>query len=249
MKLYKTEAIVLRARDCGEADKLLVLYSREYGKIKAMAYGVCKPASRKRGAAQPFCHSRFLLHRGRELDSVSQCEGLEAFPALRADLKKIGYASYMVELVDALTPEGEPCEPLFLLFLTTLHLLTGNDAELLTRAFEIRAACFAGYRPQLEVCVRCCGPLQGYLRFSPGLGGVLCEDCWPADPGALPCNKGIVEMLKLFLRWHPARLSLLQVNKPARNQLKELMRKFLTYHLEWRLKAIDFLDKLSAVDP
>lgn len=249
MKLYKTEAIVLRARDCGEADKLLVLYSREYGKMRAMAHGVCKPVSRKRGAVQPFCHSRFLMYRGRELDSVSQCEALEAFPALRCDLEKFVYASYLAELVEAITPEGEPGEPLFLLFLTTLHLLTYNDVELLTRAFEVRATCFVGYRPQLEVCVYCGGPLHGSLRFSPSSGGVLCENCWPVDPMALSCNKGVIEILKLFLRWHPARLPQLQVSRSARNQLKELMRKFLYYHLERELKTTDFLDKLSIASP
>jgi hypothetical protein len=89
MKLYKTEALVLRSRDCGRGDKLLILYSRELGKIKVMAHGAARPSSRKRGAVQLFTRANFLIRRGREMDSVSQCEGVEMFSYLREDLEKI----------------------------------------------------------------------------------------------------------------------------------------------------------------
>ena len=111
MKLYKTEALVLRSRDCGRGDKLLILYSRELGKIKVMAHGAARPSSRKRGAVQLFTRANFLIRRGREMDSVSQCEGVEMFSYLREDLEKISYASYLFELVDVFTPEGEASDP------------------------------------------------------------------------------------------------------------------------------------------
>lgn len=249
MKLYKAEAIVLRTRDCGNGDKLLVLYSREYGKIKAMAHGVAKPSSRKRGAVQPFTHTRFLLYRGRELDSVSQCEGVEMFSGLRGNLENISYANYLAELVDALTLEGEPNEALFLLLLSTLRLLAEGDAELLARAFEIRAAGFMGYHPVLEACANCQGPVGGKLFFSPGQGGVLCEACAPADADALSCNRGVLETMKTLLKWHPSRMGQLKVGRPARNQIKRLMLEYLRYHLERDLKTAAFLNRFAPGPP
>jgi len=234
---------VLRARDCGEGDKLLILFSREYGKIKVMAHGVAKPSSRKRGAVQPFTRTRFLIHRGRELDSVSQCEVVEMFPYLRNDLGRISYASYLAELVDTLAPEGEPNEPLYYLLLETLSLMAGNDAEILARAFEIRAAGLMGYRPVLEACADCPGPVEGDLFFSPERGGVLCGACGSAVRDALPCSRGTVEILKILLNWPPAKLRQLKVERRDRNRIKSILHEYLKYHLERDLKSAAFLNR------
>ncbi|MDD3653397.1 MAG: DNA repair protein RecO [Desulfotomaculaceae bacterium] len=241
MKLYKLEAVVLRARDCGNADKLLVIYSREFGKLKLMAHGAAKPASRKRGSVQLFAHSKFLINRGRELDSISQGEIIEMFSSLRNDLERIGYASYLAELVDAFAPEGEPNPAFFELIITTLRLLATEDAELVARAFEIKALTMLGYRPSLERCTHCRSPLSGHLYFSPAAGGVLCEDCRPSYPDARTCSQGILELIKLFLRWRPVRLRQLRVDRPDRNLLKLLMGEFIRYHLERELKSAVFL--------
>ncbi|HOV79718.1 MAG TPA: DNA repair protein RecO [Bacillota bacterium] len=243
MKLYKAEAVVLRARDYGEGDKLLTLYSREYGKIRAAAHGVSKPSSRKRGAVQPFTLARFLLRRGRELDSVSQCEGLEMFLPLREDLERIAYASYIAELVDAVTPEGEPNEPLFLLLLDALRLMPEGDPELLARAFEIRTTAFSGYRPVLESCVNCMGDAAGRIFFSPALGGVLCPGCRAADVEAVPCGKAVAEILKLMLRWRPSRLRQLKVDPAIKRELREVMHQYLKFHLDKDLKSSSFLNR------
>lgn len=245
MKLYKIEAVVLRTRDCGNADKLLILYSREQGKIKVMAHGVSKPASRKRGATQLFSHSRFLMNRGRELDSVSQAEVIEMFSFLRNDLEKIVYASYLTELVDAITPEGETNTLLFELLLTTMNLLAAGDAELLTRSFEIRVVSLLGYRPLLEQCANCQGPVVGRLAFSPAIGGVLCETCRPADPVALSVNRGVLETIKLLLSWHPAKLNRLKMENSARSQIRSLLHAYIRYHLERDLKSTAFFDRFQ----
>ncbi|BAF59078.1 MAG: DNA repair protein RecO [Pelotomaculum sp.] len=245
MKLYKADAIVLRARDCGEGDKILTLYSREHGRIKAMAHGVSKPTSRKRGAVQPFTRSRFLLRRGRELDTVSQCEGVETFPFLRESLERIGYASYVAELVEALTPEGEPNESLFFLLLDVLRLLAGGDAEMLARAFELKVAALLGYCPVLERCSHCQGALAGPLFFSSSLGGAVCGLCVAFAANPVEVNKGTLEILKALLNWPLARIGLLRVNRRFRNRIRLILRQYLTYHLERDLKSYAFLDRFG----
>ncbi len=244
MKLYKVEAVVLRSRDMGGGDKLLILFSREQGKMKVVAHGAAKPSSRKRGSVQLFSHTNFLIHRGRELDTVSQCEGVEMFSFIMGDLKKIGYASHLSELIDALAPEGEPNEPLFSLFLETMRLMETADAEILARSFEINAAGFLGYRPVLELCAQCQGRLTGDIFFSPAQGGVVCETCGTPDPDAMPCSRGVVETLKVFLSWPPSRLRQLKVGEAARKQIKRLLYEYLKYYLEQDLKSAAFLNRL-----
>ncbi len=248
MKLYKVRAVVLKSMNIQEADQLLTLFSRERGKIRVVAYGACKPTSRKRGAVQPFAHSDFLLRRGSGLDTVSQCELVEMFPELRYRLDKLGYAMYLAELVDSMTAEEEPSGAIFGLLLGTLRNLGNGDSELLMRAFEIKLLTVLGYRPCLEKCVLCEGPLRASeVIFHAGAGGVLCGTCAERYEGGLLCHRGTVELLKLLLRWEIGRLDQLQVGKAARKELREVLRRHMEYHLDRRMKSTRFLELLEHV--
>ncbi|HZK18801.1 MAG TPA: DNA repair protein RecO, partial [Clostridia bacterium] len=204
MKLYKTSALVLRNNKLKDANKLLTLYSPDYGKIKAVAYGVAKPKSRKRGAVQPFCYSNFLLYRGKELDSVSQCEWIELFPAIRSDLNKMAYVSYAVELVDRFTVEGEPNKEIFKLLLYTLYYFEREGDESFLRIFEAKLIKALGYMPSLDSCVNCgTGPGKRDFYFSLGSGGAICADCKDAGGGGIPVTIGLLKILSLLFSWDP----------------------------------------------
>ncbi|MEG3067513.1 MAG: DNA repair protein RecO [Syntrophaceticus schinkii] len=114
MGIYKAEAIVLRSIVYGEADRILTLFTREDGKVSAIAKGVRKTTSRLRGAVQLFSHTRLVLYSGRSLDTVSQGEAEDEFSYLERDLECFATASYCAELVSRLTPEREaPAEGVF----------------------------------------------------------------------------------------------------------------------------------------
>ena len=74
IRSYRTEAIVIRRRDFAESDRLLTLYSREYGKISAIAKGARKPQSRKTGHVELFMRTKFLIAKAKDLDIATQAE-------------------------------------------------------------------------------------------------------------------------------------------------------------------------------
>ncbi|HEX3030679.1 MAG TPA: DNA repair protein RecO [Bacillota bacterium] len=246
MAVYKTEALVLRSRKLNEADNLITLFSREHGKIKTAAKGVRKTKSHKRSGVQPFTHGVFLLYQGRTLDHITQCESKSTFPGLLADLDLFAYASYLAELVDGFTVEHQPQEELFVLFLTVLHLLEHSDPELLSRAFEIRLANLVGYQPQLSACVNCgrAMPFQP-IRFSASMGGVLCPACAGQDEFASRCSPGTIGALQQLQRMELTRLSILRLSPEIREELSKMLRVFLGYRLEKKIKAWDFLQALN----
>ena len=248
VKLYKTDAVVLRAINNRDVDQLLVLFSQEYGKMRVMAYGARKTTSRKRGAVQPLCFSRFLLHQGREIDSVSQCEGLEAFPELLIELSRLCYASYVVELVENSTIEGEASESVFRLLLETLRQLGKNDAELVARAFALKLVTLAGYKPVLHSCASCHRSLIGReVGFSPAAGGILCMDCARNKPpdSFIRCNRGTVEILKLMLVWELSKLEQLKVDAGTRRELRTLLKAHIEYYLGYQCKTERFIEMLG----
>lgn len=104
---YSTEGIILARKNFGEADRLLVIFSKHYGKIRVVAKGVRRPTSRKRGSIEIFTYCRYMLARGKNLDILTDVEVKQSFQDWRKDLIKVGVAYHLCEIVDRLTAEHQ----------------------------------------------------------------------------------------------------------------------------------------------
>src|SRR5438309_11364034 len=104
-RLYRTPAVILKRSDLGEADRILTLFTRDHGKVRAVAKGIRRTTSRSAGHLEPFTLSDVLFAVGRDLDVVSQADTLDAHRAVREDLERTTHAYYLAELVDLLTEE------------------------------------------------------------------------------------------------------------------------------------------------
>ena len=122
-RVYKTAAIVLRQRRLGDADKILILYSAEQGKIEAVAKGVRKTKSRLAGHVEPLTQATFLLAKGKTLDIVTQVETIEPFQAVRDDLERLSRGLYAAEMLEKFTETHEEHFALYRLLLDTLRRL------------------------------------------------------------------------------------------------------------------------------
>ena len=121
MPTYKTEAIVLSRRNFGEADKILTIFTKHYGKIRALAKGVRRMKSRKGGNVELFNQVSLVLAKGKNLDIITEVELKNSFRFWRQNLNRVGVAYYLVELVESLTPEGQANRFAYRL-LSPLHL-------------------------------------------------------------------------------------------------------------------------------
>ncbi|MCL6449737.1 MAG: DNA repair protein RecO [Acetobacteraceae bacterium] len=253
MGLYRTEAIVLRAQPLGEADRLLTLLSREGGKVRAVARGARRARSRLMAGTQPFTHASLLLLKGRELDTVSQCEIRNAFGGIQADLERTAWASCAVELVDAALEEtggqeaGTGPGEVFSLLLSALGLLSRGEgsADAVWLAFALRLLSLLGYRPRLEACAACertpAGDGEDSLYFSPALGGVLCERCRAQDPAATRLSRGGLMAARQLLEGDMARSGQVRLGPVLRGELEALLEGHLARHLDRRLRSLEFV--------
>lgn len=249
MKEYLVDAIILRSVKTKEADRVLTLYTKQLGKKRAMAYGVDKPTSRKRGAVQPFSYSRLMLRRGRELDSVSQGEGMDLFPSLRQSLEGLAAANYLSELVDAFSPDEDPNPAIFDLLLETFALLGGKEASIAVWAFEMKLIALLGYQPGLDQCVCCGSPLQGdKVCFLPEQGGVVCVPCRNPAGTDLQIHRGTLQTLKALLGWETDRIGCLRIDRACGQEVKRVIRGFIQYHLEKNIKSSKFIDFLNGYE-
>lgn len=243
-RLYRAEAIVLRRMNLGEADRLLTLYTPEWGKIRVLAKGVRKPTSRKAGHLELFTHSRLLIAKGRSLDIVTQAETISFFLPLREDLTRTSYAYYVAELVDRFLEEGEESPALFRLLLETLgHLSEAQDPRLVVRWFELHLLEQVGYRPELYRCLSCGKEIEDEAFFSPSHGGVLCPACGGKE-GESPLSTDLLRYLRLLQGGKYATCVTFQPSPEVDSGLEGTMRHYISYLLERRVRSLDFIDTL-----
>lgn len=126
---YKTQGIVLKRINFGEADRIITLYTKNFGKITAIAKGVRKMTSRKRGALEIFNLVEFFASRGKTLDVITEVETLRTFEPWRRDLHKVGIAYEMAEMVDKLTAEESAQEEVFCLLSDCLEKLGSSPSR------------------------------------------------------------------------------------------------------------------------
>jgi len=155
MALYNVESINIRSRHAGEADKIITLFSKQYGKIQAIAKGARRPTSKFGGRLELFTYNHIQLATARTLDIMSQCETIESFYKLREDKGTLNAGFYMVKLIDIITEDRQRNDELFALLLDALYsLLATSDAAMLSRAFEIKLCDVEGFLPSDEMLER-----------------------------------------------------------------------------------------------
>ncbi|MCK4472019.1 MAG: DNA repair protein RecO [Anaerolineae bacterium] len=245
-RLYRTEAIILRRRDFGEADRILTLYAPGSGKTRVLAKGVRKPKSRKSGHVELLAHSNLLIAKGRNLDIVTQAEMIHSFLPIRRDLVRTSYAYYAAELLDLFVEEGIENRPLFDLLLAVLGWLgDASDLDLTTRFFELRLLSLLGYRPQLFQCVACRRQIEPVANFfSAADGGILCANCGENHRGAQEITLNALKVLRFLQTRDYDTCCRLRLSPPLHRELETLMYHYITYTLERSLKSVKFLKTL-----
>jgi DNA repair protein RecO (recombination protein O) len=251
MPVYTTTGLVLHRLNLGETDKILTLYTREHGKLSAVAKGARRAGSRLSGATELFTLSRLQLAIGKTLDIVTQCEIQASFPSLRNDLERLARATYFCELLDRLTVERDAAssDELCDLTVSALHLLEHVQTYLdgVVHAYELHLLAALGYAPVLDRCVRCGSPLERrQVGFSPSAGGTLCSADRYRTDDALPLSPDAVTVLQTLLAAEPDALLTLNPLPKVAAEIDKALRWYIRFRAERDLKSADFLDQLRA---
>ncbi len=244
MSLYQTKAIVLKCRNFGEADRVLMLLSEDHGKLEAVVKGARRPRSRFVGSTMPFNLIQIMLFSGKNLDTLSQAELLHSFSGLREDLTRMAYASFWAELVDRFVPEREEAREIFRFLLAAFVTLEGNkDPELLNLAFQLRLLIYLGYQPELDQCVGC-GATETACYFSATAGGLVCPECRGEYRDLLKIDRDLIARLQQLAGTDLRELAGLGLTKAQCRLMLQILRSFIEARMDQPLKSQFFLDHL-----
>jgi DNA repair protein RecO (recombination protein O) len=243
---YQTEAIIIKKIKLGEADRILTLFTPDYGKIEAVAKGIRRPKSKMAGHLELLTYSQLRLARGRNLDTIIGTQTIDSLMTLKNDLWLTTYGLYASELINQFTADHAANSPLFGLFLETLHRLgEANNSELTLRYFEMQLFHQTGYRPQLQECVSCRAELKPETNaFCSSSGGILCPSCKYEHPDSFPISVDALKVLRLFQKTNFDVVQRLKINPELSRELKEVLGNYIRYILEREVKSGTWLDEL-----
>ncbi len=243
MSVYRDQAIVLRTQKLGEADRIITLFTREHGRIKAVAKGVRRTKSRWGARLEPASHVDLQLYSGRSLDTVTQAVSIENFgDVLSLDYQRWTVASAILEAAERFTSqEHEPALQQYLLVVGSLKALAHEtyDASLILDAYLLRSLAVAGYAPSLMNCSRCDTP-GPHKYFSLVGGGSVCNTCKPsAAPTPHPETLELMQQL-LSGDWASA----MDSDTRFRREASGLIAAYLQWHLERGLRSLPLVERI-----
>lgn len=244
----RVDAVVLRHSDYGEADRLLTVFTRQMGKLRVIAKGARKIASRKAGHIEPFTHVRLQLAKGKDMFLVTQADTVDAYLPLRDDLTLTGQAAYVLELLDRFSYEEQTESPsTFKLLTETLARLAAQaDVWVVIRYYEMRLLDHVGFRPQLFECANCGRAIQPedqYFSFT--AGGVICPRCGQGLPNLRAISVETLKYLRHFQRSSYAEALRARPGLDVQKEAESLMQGYFTYLLERELNTPGFLKKIN----
>ncbi|MFO7773222.1 MAG: DNA repair protein RecO [Dehalococcoidia bacterium] len=255
---YQTQGIVLEQTKLGEFDKIVTIYTPEFGKLRAVAKGACRAKSKLGGNVEPLTHSLMFLAKGRNLDIVTQGQTINGFLPLKNDLWRMACGLYILELVDAFTVEGGENRPLFDLLLEILDQLSQPESnEIPLRYFELHLLHYLGYRPQLHRCMNCDSALKPTVNyFSLSKGGILCPHCSSRESHhygqaettllrpSFPISVAALKVLRLWQSCDYATARRVRVKPELSRELERVLHEYIRYILQRELKSLTWLQEL-----
>lgn len=240
----KTQGLVLREVAYKDADKLLTVLTRDNGKMTMKARGVRRSGSPLKAPCQLLAYGEFTVFEYRGMTTINEAHSLELFPELQQDLELLSLGTYFAQVAEVLSQEDSPTPELLSLTLNSLYALgkLKKPQRLVKAAFELRAACQAGYTPELFGCHICGAEQPDRLLLSEGC--LECSGCHGAEGLRLPVTPGALAAMRHIAYCAPGNLFSFQLREESLTVLNGITEAYLSTQLERGFSALDFYKQL-----
>lgn len=250
---FTTNVINLKSYNISEADKLLLMYSKDKGLIKAVARGSKKTNSKLGGRMELLVANKLMLNKGKTFDSISQAEAINTFFNLRSDIDKLFLAMYGSEIVSNFGIENDPnSEDIYNLFYSFLNELSKAETKELSMLqvikFQLKIMNILGYSIELNNCVKCVDKLteKEEIYFSIDQGGILCKCCAENVCRKVKVPYKIIEFLNTLLQedfeTHTKYENLL--TEKICDTCMNLLKNYIEYYSPKKFKTVEMLESI-----
>jgi DNA repair protein RecO (recombination protein O) len=252
METWGSEGIILKRVDLGEADRLITVFTKTKGKVKALARGVRRVNSRRGPNIELLNHTKIYFSQNRGYHTLQEASVIQTFEPLKGDLKKIALAYRLAEVMDRLFDDQQESRVAFELLERAFRYLdqskSGLHSKIFTLAFELKILEQAGYRPQLYVCGKCAAPLAARNHLlAPDFGGLLDQSCARASAFTRPVSLEGIKIFRFLLDQNWDQIEKLSLPASSLTEVEQAATFYLEYILEAKLNSSKFLARVESL--
>lgn len=267
MQHFTADALILRSIERGEHDRLITVLTADFGRFYAIVKGAGSIHRREVAATEPYTWSNVEFYEKNGVKWVKNATSRESFAGLRYDMDKLFLAAYVAEVAGELSDEREPAGEILPLTLNTLHALANTEGEnaRIKAAFELRAACIAGFTPDLSHCHDCHAPVTGDGYLDVMNGCFVCTKCLSKRTALVPLpeidelgertllcplSAGGAAAISFVATASPKRIFAFRItNAREQEEFSRAAEAYLLHHLERSFVSLENYKKLEALIP
>ena len=252
MASEKSQAIIIRLVEFSESSCVVTMFTRDFGKIGALAKGARRPKSPFESALDllALCRIVFLHKSSDALDLLTEAKLERRFRAATGSLPHLYAGYYVAELINELTHTGDPHPELFDVANQTIHALDSFDSPLRTISdFEIKALQLLGHFPALRNCSSCGIEIERTKRvpFGQLSGGVLCPGCRVGKTKVIGISSDVLETMVTLSE--SSNVDLNDVISPkVLGELRGLLNNYITHLIGKRPRLHKFMAQMATAD-
>ena len=235
---FTTEGLVIKEMNVGESDRLVTLFTRDNGIIRAFASGAKNIKSKKGAATALLTYASFTILKKKDSYRIYEASPIEIFFSYGSDIETLSLSQYFGE-------ENSPNEELLRLMLNSLHFITKKkkDFYLIKAITELRLTSICGYSPNLVACETCGCFESDTMFFDLAEGSLTCLDCAPQNNG-IPLDKTLLSAMRHIVYSDFNKLYSFSVPPESAKRLSKITEKYLTEQVDFNFKTLDFLNSV-----
>lgn len=243
---FTTEGLVIKEMNVGESDRLVTLFTRENGIIRAFASGAKNIKSKKGAATSLLTYSSFTILKKKDSYRIYEATPIAMFFSLGCDIETISLCQYFCELAFNFGEENSPNEELLRLILNSLNFITKmkKNPILIKAITELRIASICGYSPNLVACENCGCFEADVMYFNLENGSLCCDECSEQKNG-IPINRTLLSAMRHIVYSDFGKLYSFEIPDDSAEALSKISEKYITVQTDYKFQTLDFYNSIK----
>lgn len=243
---FSAEGLIVKEMNVGESDRLITIFTREHGIIKAFASGAKNIKSKKAAGTSLLTYSAFQILNKKGTFRIYEATPIASFFTMGTDIEVLTLSQYFCELALEFAEDDVPNEELLRLFLNSLHFLTKEKRypPLIKGITELRTAAICGYMPNLVACDGC-GKFEENIMFL-GLknGKLYCEECKKPD-NCVAIDKTLLSALRHIVFSEFKNLYSFEIPPKSADMLSKITENYVITQTDYNFSALQFYNTIK----
>ena len=244
---FSTEGLVIKEMNIGESDRLVTLFTRDYGILKAFAPGAKSIKSKKGAATSLLTYSNITFQKRKETLRITEASPIAVFWGVGSDIDIVTLAQYFCELANTFGENGTPNTEMLRLILNSLHFLCKEKRypPLIKAITELRMAVLSGYSPNLIACEEC-GKFEDDMMYFDVVSGTLCCSECNSEDGGFMIDSSILSAMRHIVYSEFSKLYSFNLGETNADRLSDITSYYLCRQSDQQFSALEFYNSIRS---